>query len=177
MAEKSTNWRNALYAGIGFGILFGLFFGFVMGWLPPHDGADMVSLLATMVVPGAAFAVLVGLFTNSKTIARQTALELPPGEVVEYASGANHFLKMESRGGRLHLTNKRLIFKPHSFNMQGGTMEIARSNIAGATKTQTLGIVPNGLLVTKKDGSAERFVVNGRAEWFRRLSAGADATR
>jgi hypothetical protein len=173
MSEKATNWRNALLAGAAFGLCMGLFAGVIWGDVPPRDGDGVVRLLTTILTTGLPFGLFFGLFANSKFVAKQVAIDLPPGESVEFATGANHFLNGEARGGRLYLTNRHLLFKPHRLNVQGDSITIPRVEIASAEATRTLGVVPNGLKITRSNGAAEQFVVNSRAEWLRRL-AGAD---
>jgi hypothetical protein len=43
---------------------------------------------------------------------------LEPGEVVVRTLMANHFLHGEARGGTLRVTNRRLVFRPHRYNVQ-----------------------------------------------------------
>jgi GRAM domain-containing protein len=176
MSERSQNWRSAALAGLAFGPLFALAFGFFEGWLPPRSGADVVTLITTALVTGAAFAIAIGLFGGSKMVAHQTAIELPAGEVVQLESPANHFLHVEARGGRLYLTNRHLIFQPHKFNLQAAAISIPREDIAGVAKVMTLGVIPNGLRVMRRDGTAERFVLSNRNAWVRAISPGGTAS-
>jgi len=106
-------------------------------------------------------------------VAEQTAINLPQGETLEQQGWANHFRNYEGRGGRLYLTNRSLVFQPHRFNVQNAGVAIPRSEIAGAAKSMTLGVIPNGLTVTRRDGTTERFVVSDRNEWVRRLTPAA----
>ena len=46
--------------------------------------------------------------------------ELEPGEELVHDMLGNHFLHGEGRGGRILLTNRRLGFRPHRFNVQLG---------------------------------------------------------
>jgi hypothetical protein len=162
-------WKRALLSGTAFGLLFGAAFSFMQGWLPPHAGGDILAFLIIALLSGALFGGFIGLFAGSRTVARQTAIDLPPGEIVEYAGPANHFRNGEARGGKLYLTNRRLIFQPHHFNLQNAPVGIARSEIAGAAKSKTLGIIPNGLLVRQSNGETQRFVVSDRSAWLRRI--------
>jgi DnaJ-class molecular chaperone len=75
---------------------------------------------------------------------------------------ANLFRGIESVGGRLFLTPDTLLFKSHRFNLQTGETEIPMSDVREVTLKNTLGVVPNGLLVLTKDGKKYRFVVSGR---------------
>jgi hypothetical protein len=53
-----------------------------------------------------------------RALAPKTRLELEDGEVVHYRTKANHMLGNEARGGELLITDRRLAFKPHRFNVQ-----------------------------------------------------------
>lgn len=75
---------------------------------------------------------------------------------------ANLFRGMESVGGKLTITNKRLIFSSHALNIQAGTTEIFISDIESVTKRNTLLLVPNGMLVKMKNGVEHKFVVMKR---------------
>ncbi len=75
---------------------------------------------------------------------------------------ANLFKGMEAVGGHLTITDKRLIFNAHKFNIQGGTTEISMSDIASVTKASTLKIIPNRIIVKTKDGKDYKFVVYKR---------------
>ena len=179
MSERAETWKRAAYAGVAGGILFAAIAGSLTAVIQhvAHrpDVLPFGGLIATSAASGAIFGVLIGLFfglfMNSRMVARQTSIELPAGEVVEYQGGANHFLNYEARGGRLYLTNHNLIFKPHSLNLQNAPVVIARSDITGTEKCMTLGVVPNGLLVEQRGGTKSRFVVPHRGEWMRRLAA------
>jgi hypothetical protein len=76
--------------------------------------------------------------------------------------GANLFRGVEAVGGRLKITNQRLVFQPHALNVQTMPLEIAMPDIAAATKRNTLGFVPNGMLVRTRAGVEYKFVVWGR---------------
>jgi hypothetical protein len=90
-------------------------------------------------------------------------------ETIVHYGPANHFKGIESVGGKLFLTNKRLRFRSHVFNVQTHDESYPVEAIASVQPTRTLGLVPNGLLVHLRDGRRERFVVGGRSEWVARV--------
>lgn len=101
-------------------------------------------------------------------------MELRQGEMLVKNGPANLQKNIEAVGGRLYLTNQRLVFEPHKFNVQGGITEIALANIRSAEKcwTKFLGVLPlfpNSLAILTKEGQALRFVLSGRGAWLAAL--------
>ena len=76
---------------------------------------------------------------------------------------ANMWRGPEAVGGRLKITNQRIIFTSHMFNLQTGPTEIPLVAIAQVMPVNTLGLLPNGLSITLKSGIEYRFVVWGRS--------------
>lgn len=76
--------------------------------------------------------------------------------------GANLFRGVEAVGGKLKITDEGLFFKPHAINVQTEPVQIPFQAIAKVEKVNTMGIVPNGMLITAKDGTKYRFVINHR---------------
>lgn len=71
---------------------------------------------------------------------------------------ANMWRGAEAVGGRLHVTNQRVIFKSHSLNIQTGETHISLADIQSVSPVNTLGIVPNGPQIALKSGGAYKFV-------------------
>ena len=160
-------------AGAAFAALFTPMLWYIGTWLAPSGAVNLPMVAATALISASLFAVLIGLFANSKMVAQQTSIDLPAGETLLQQGLANHFRGIEGRGGRLYLTDRNLIFQPHKFNIQGGGVVIPRADIANVSTAMTLGVIPNGLKVTRRDGSTERFVVSDRAEWMRKFGQAA----
>ena len=84
-------------------------------------------------------------------------------------------------GGKLYLTNSRIVFEPHAINFQSGVDGIDTDNVEfvrmGWTKLfGVVPIVPNSLLIGTKDGREFSFMVFGRKAWMDAItSAGASA--
>jgi hypothetical protein len=76
--------------------------------------------------------------------------------------GASLFRGIEGVGGRLKITSRRVLFEPHAINLQKIPAEILLSDIKEVTKRNTMGLIPNGMMVTTKAGVDYRFVVWGR---------------
>jgi hypothetical protein len=77
----------------------------------------------------------------------------------------------EHVGGRLFLTDRRLIFESHAFNIQRGSTEIPIAGISELRKawTRFLGtmpLAPTTMVVTDHEGMEHEFVVRGRSEWI-----------
>src|SRR5262249_40925869 len=77
-------------------------------------------LLALSPVVGLGIAVLTGLpgFMVLRALRPKNRFEPERGESIKSDVAANHFLRNEGRGGRLFVTDRRLVFVPHRFNVQ-----------------------------------------------------------
>lgn len=75
---------------------------------------------------------------------------------------ANLFRGIEGVGGRLKITSRRLVFQPHAVNFQRSPLELSLGDIGDVRKRNTLGLIPNGMLVSTLAGVEYKFVVWGR---------------
>ena len=158
-----------------FGITMSIFFiGFDFVQSDYPDQKEMVRIIVSGLVAGAVsgflFGWLIGWFANSKAVANSTKIEMDADESVEFVTGANHFKGMEGVGGKLYLTNKRLVFKSHKFNIQKHTLSINLDEITKVERIKSSGIINNGLRVTHQD-KQEKFVVEKAGEWLSLLQS------
>lgn len=96
-------------------------------------------------------------------------IELAPGERMIKEGAANLQRGIETVGGRLFLTDRRLVFASHAFNVQSGATEIPLRDIRSTAPcwTKFLGLIPlmpNSLAV-RTDQAEHRFVLFGRGPW------------
>jgi hypothetical protein len=158
--------RTFLRSGAAFGVLLAMPFALlgliVFGW---EIGG--LAFLAIALVAGVPFGLMMAAFARSKSVRRDTQPNLEEGEKVLKEGPANHFMGFEGVGGRLFLTDRRLLFKSHRWNFQVHELSVPLAEVAGAKAVMTAGILPNGLKVSRADGTTDRFVVEGRGEWER----------
>ena len=145
-----------------FGVAMGVFIGLQTGsaYYGFHGGFFC----------GVAFGVAIKRFLKVSMASPRLALDAVAAgfgvdETVVHHGPANHFKGIEAVGGKLFLTNRRLVFRSHRFNVQTHEESYPLDGIVSAEPSRTLGLVPNGLLLQMRDGRRERFVVGGRSEW------------
>jgi len=95
------------------------------------------------------------------------SVELKKNERILADRGANLFRGFEGVGGRLKITNQRLIFEPHAINIQKQILEVPLNKIKEVNSRNTLGIIPNGILIKLISGQEYKFVVWKREELIR----------
>lgn len=83
---------------------------------------------------------------------------------------ANLFRGLEAVGGRMKITEKEIVFTPHSINLNRNELTINMSDITDVGKRNTYYIVPNGLRIVVKSGEEYKFVVNNRNKLIKRIS-------
>jgi hypothetical protein len=96
---------------------------------------------------------------------------LEPGECPLKEGRANLQRGAETVGGRLFLTNRRLIFEAHIFNVQRGGDQIQLGQIEEMRPawTKFFGVIPlvPSTLSVRTDGGAEyNLVCRGRSAWM-----------
>jgi hypothetical protein len=105
---------------------------------------------------------------------REPALEL--GEEIRWETRANRFQqKIRSVGGRLYLTDRRLIFAPTNFETKIGgkpwtarLLDLEQAFADGSIRT---------VRVVAKDGEGQRFVVGQKAETAATIDAAIRAAQ
>ena len=167
--------RNKVKSGLYFGIAMTIFF--ILQDLLTHDNLTTKNIIITIVsglfggaLAGLLFGWLMGLFTNSKLLIQGTQIDTDANETIVFETRANHFKGAEGVGGKLSLTNKRLVFKSHKFNIQNHELSISLSDVDKVDRYRTLGIVNNGLSVTTTDNAIEKFAVQQPDEWINQLT-------
>lgn len=114
---------------------------------------------------GIAFGIMTYRFAQSGRLEEQTELQLQPGEELHYGGKANHWSGWESVGGRLYLTDRRLVFRSHRYNLDNHEWSIGVGEIEAVDTYNSLWLFPNGLVVRISGRDDETFVVNDRPEW------------
>ena len=66
------------------------------------------------------------------------------------------------------LTNKKLIFKSHKFNIQNHEFSISLEEIVKTNRYKNIGI-NNGISIVCKNGKMEKFVVEEPEKWIESL--------
>jgi hypothetical protein len=93
------------------------------------------------------------------------------GETPVKDGAANLQRGIETVGGWLYLTNQRLIFESHAFNLQTGTTIIPLANLTGTSKCWTkflnlIPLLPNSVAIVTNEGQEVRFVTFKRQAWI-----------
>ncbi|WP_142825886.1 hypothetical protein [Planococcus soli] len=83
---------------------------------------------------------------------------------------ANLFKGWEGVGGRLIITEEKVVFTPHKVNFQTEQVEVELSSIIEVGRRNTLKLVPNGFYIKDLKGIEYKFVVHGRNEIIGYLS-------
>jgi hypothetical protein len=94
-------------------------------------------------------------------------VELSPDEKQLLKGGANHLRGREAVGGMLTLTDKRLIFKPHRFNIQKRDSEFPVREIKSVSHHKKYKQI---FVLEFSNNEVHKFVVDSPADWIRSIS-------
>lgn len=103
-------------------------------------------------------------------------LSLGSDETLLREGAANLQRGVETVGGQLRLTDRRLLFTSHGFNVQNGSTSITLADIVQVRPcwTRLLNLVPvfpNSLAVETRDGGRHCFVLYRRGAWADAITA------
>jgi hypothetical protein len=97
-------------------------------------------------------------------------IKLLPHETIVKEGQTNCLKCLEGVSGRLYLTNIRLIFESHAFNIQIGVTSIPLSDMVrvepGWATLLGIPVVPKAIKVITKTKQTHNFVVQPRDEWI-----------
>jgi hypothetical protein len=119
------------------GIFFGVFMGLGFPYVTEKFGTRFTSKIGKNIKP-----------------------ELTQDEDIEIEGPANLFRGMEGVGGKIFLTNKKVIFKSHKINIQKGQTDIPYEDIHEIIRKKTAKIIDNRIRIKTNDGNEFDFVVN-----------------
>ncbi len=136
--------ESLLFQGLFFGLSFALIFPYLFNRL----GGKVFSKIGAAIQPA-----------------------LEPGEEIKREVPATLFKGMEGVGGKLFLTNKKLIFKSHALNIQKGQTDIAFKTICRVEKREARKIRYPGICIQTRDGKEYKLVVYGPEVWVAELNA------
>src|SRR5690242_11829987 len=146
--DKKAKIRSGLFFGVAMTIFFIVQDLLTHSHLTAKDVIiSIISALIGGALSGLLFGWLLGLFINSRLWTKGTKIDTDADETILFDTGANHFKGAEAVGGKLYLTNKRLVFKSHKFNIQNHELSINLFDIDKFDRYKTLGLVNNGLSV------------------------------
>lgn len=154
------NLKTILLAGIPFGITMGALWGFM---------TDFLTGVISGIILGFLFGFFISVFVSiqSKKFKKISSVIVADKDII-MEGAANHIKGVESVGGWLCLTREEMVFKSHNFNVQKHQTVIPLNQITEVTTSLTLSFVPNGLRIITNN-SQEKFVVNRRKDWIRKI--------
>lgn len=171
---KNLNWKFK----IGSAFLTGLVFSGIMSLLDYWMEGQFNSL-RSYVFQGIFFGIIMGigfpLFMEkfgsrfATKLGKKIMPELTDNESIEIEGPANLFRGIEGVGGKLFLTNKKVIFKSHKINIQKGQTDIDYNDISEIIKRKTAKLIDNGIKIKTTEGREFDFVVNERDKWIEEL--------
>lgn len=162
--------NSKVKAGLSFGVGMAVFF--IADNLFKSDNLttkeifkSVISGLIAGAISGLLFGWMMGKFSRSKFFS-DIKINLDNDERLIFETPANHFKGIEGVGGKLFLTNKRLVFKSHKLNIQNHELSINFSEIMKVDKYKTPGLINNGLSIQTEKQTTEKFVVEKIDEWL-----------
>ncbi len=108
-------------------------------------------------------------------------INFKPGENLLRSTPANMQRGLEAVGGKLYLTDSRILFSSHKFNFQNGLTEIALEAVESVhpSWTRIFGVVPvfPNSFVVRAAGAEYSFVTSSRGQWIKAIGAQTSALR
>ena len=87
-----------------------------------------------------------------------------PDETVLVEKAANVRRKFEYAGGKVTVTNRRVLLVPHAINLDSRPAAVLISEITLVEPFAQFGIFPTGVRLTMRDGSQQHFICWGRQQ-------------
>lgn len=163
MTQKT--WITALTFGVPWIILMVVFNSII-------KGEFTLGILVSTTIGGLVAGLLFALTMQyaAKGLVKKVVMNVADDEQIIKEGSANHFKGREGVGGKLVLTNRRLIFKSHQFNMQNHQQTFNLDQIEGVRTTKTLKILENGLTLDLVNNVSHKFIVDEPTDWVDKIS-------
>jgi hypothetical protein len=160
------SWKQRIIAMFFIALIYGIVTYFL------NANGSLETAILQGVIFGALF-ILLFPWTLKKMTGKRIDTSIPEllkNEKVEEEIFANLFRGIEIVGGKIFLTNQRLIFKSYSLNIQKGQTNLIYSEISSVEKRKTMKIINNGMKIITNKGQEYCFVVNDRESQIQKIS-------
>lgn len=171
------NTNRRFKAGLFFGI--GMTFFYTLKIFLKNDlksASEIINAIVVGIIGGVIAGILFVLIGWSLSLLRKPRLnietgsfEMNPSETLVFETAANHFKGFKTLGGRLFMTNNRLIFNNHKSNGENPEFSINLNEIKSVNRYKILGIVNKGLSIVTTLETTEKFEVLRVEEWVKLL--------
>ena len=178
--HKETPKQNWKYISI-LSLFAGVIFVFILYLLDSFTGIRTRPLYQ-LILEGIIFAVVYGLlfYVMTELLIPMLVRSVKPGlmenEKVKMDGPASLMKGFEKVGGKLFLTDSRLIFKPHKLNIHRKQINFELEQISEVMKRKASNTLDNAVRVTTTDGKSMDFMVHERDLWLKKLHGKNDNT-
>ena len=167
---------NKVKTGLSFGISMAVFYiAYNLIFEPTTKSNQQVLKVVVSGVIGGGIAGLLfgwitGKFIGSRFVDKTTQIDTFQDEKILFQSPANHFKDIEGVGGKLYLTNQRLVFKSHKHNIQNLYLSLNLPDIEEANQYNILGLIKTGLSIKTNQQKTQKFVVEKPNAWINQIN-------
>jgi hypothetical protein len=171
--DKKTSRQNWKYISI-LALFAGVIFVFILYLLDAFTGIKTRPFYQ-LIIEGIIFAVVYGFLFYLLTekliplLVRSVKPNLMGDEKLKMDGPASLLNGFEKVGGKLFLTDLRLIFKPHKLNIHRKQINVELEQISDVMQRKISTAPDNGIRVTTADGKDFDFVVHERDLWLKNL--------
>jgi len=160
-------WILALAYGIPTAITMIVFKAFEYGAVNMKFILLSVIIIIFSVLAGLAFAFFMKYLASK--LGKSITIDLDSNEKAVKEGGANQLIKFEGVGGKMVLTDRRLIFKSHKVNVQNHQEVFDLSQIKSLKESKTFNLLKNRLTVETSNGASHTFIVDSPGEWIQAI--------
>jgi hypothetical protein len=169
LKDGKINWKYRSVLALLAGLIFVATL-YIINYLTGEENLNLYQLL----LEGIIFIVVYwfGIFYFTDYIPRlknNITPALLQEEVIEREGPANLRRGIEWVGGKLFLTNKRLVFKSHKLNIQKGQTNLALDKIENIHKKTAFPFLKNRVNILMREGKKYHFIITGCEEWIEKL--------
>ena len=158
-------WITALTFGLPWSI------SMIIYNLMTEDGPALIIVLSTVIgglIAGLLFASI--MHYAAKRLIKTIIIDTADNENIIKEGPANHFKGKEGVGGKLVLTEKRLIFKSHKLNIQNHQDNFDLEQVEKLEAAKTFRLLENRIHLMLSNKEMHKFIVDEPKDWIEQIA-------
>lgn len=157
----------SLLAGFKFATLHALFSVYIRG-IEFSWSLYLFNLIFFGIFTGTIFLFIMKKF--SERLLKKVVIELNENEVIQHEGPTNLFRGIEAVGGKMVLTDKRLVFKSHNMNIQNGETQFDLVDIQEVKSRKIAKLFQTGMRLLTRNNDNVDFVVYDADTWVDKIN-------